>query len=173
MLLYRVSRCCRRIYVKLVHTLFHVLAIPCVVLGFMAVLDYHNLSQPPIPNFYSIHSWMGFVTMGLFALQFVVGFFSFLVLLCCESATANFRASLVPIHATFGLTTFMLAIATCLTGLTEKAYFSLGKEYSQWPEEGIIINALAMVLVALGIVVSYAVRREPLRVKSSSYVSER
>ncbi|CAB0011408.1 unnamed protein product [Nesidiocoris tenuis] len=126
MLLYRISRCCRRIYVKLLHTLFHTLAIPCVVLGFMAVLDYHNLADPPIPNFYSIHSWMGFVTMGLFALQFVVGFFSFLLLLCCDSATAGFRASLVPVHATFGLTTFMLAVATCLTGLTEAAYFNFG-----------------------------------------------
>ncbi|BES97001.1 Eukaryotic cytochrome b561 [Nesidiocoris tenuis] len=189
MLLYRISRCCRRIYVKLLHTLFHTLAIPCVVLGFMAVLDYHNLADPPIPNFYSIHSWMGFVTMGLFALQFVVGFFSFLLLLCCDSATAGFRASLVPVHATFGLTTFMLAVATCLTGLTEAAYFNFGAPgstavkaeqgidtraaYASWKEEGIVMNALAMVLVALGILVSYAVRREPLRVHSVSYVSER
>uniref|UniRef100_A0A146KMU1 Cytochrome b reductase 1 n=1 Tax=Lygus hesperus TaxID=30085 RepID=A0A146KMU1_LYGHE len=173
MLLYRISRCCRRIYVKLLHTLFHTLAIPCVVLGFMAVLDFHNLADPPIPNFYSIHSWMGFVTMGLFALQFVVGFFSFLLLLCCDSATAGFRASLVPVHATFGLTTFMLAIATCLTGLTQKANSSLGSVYQESPEEGIIMNALAMVLVALAILVSYAVRREPLRVHSISYVSER
>ncbi|XP_073970512.1 transmembrane ascorbate-dependent reductase CYB561-like isoform X3 [Rhodnius prolixus] len=173
MLLYRISRCCRRIYVKLLHTVFHALAIPCIVLGFMAVLDYHNLSDPPIPNFYSIHSWMGFVTMGLFALQFVVGFFSFLLLLCCENSTAGFRASLVPIHATFGLTTFMMAIATCLTGLTEKAFFTFESDYSLWPEEGIIMNALAMVLVALGILVSYAVRRDPLRVNSATYVSER
>jgi cytochrome b561 len=61
-----------------------------------------------------------------FLSQFVVGFFSFLILLCCEGATAAFRASLVPIHATFGITTFMLAVATCLTGLTEKAFFELG-----------------------------------------------
>lgn len=61
-----------------------------------------------------------------FSFQFVVGFFSFLVLLCCEGATAGFRASLVPIHASFGLTTFMLAIAAAVTGLTEKAIFSLG-----------------------------------------------
>ncbi len=58
--------------------------------------------------------------------QFVVGFFSFLILLCCENATAGFRASLVPIHATFGILTFMLAVATCLTGLTEKALLTPG-----------------------------------------------
>lgn len=68
-LLYRICRCCRRIYVKLLHTVFHALAIPCVALGFLAVLDSHNLADPPIPNFYSLHSWIGLVTMGLFAIQ--------------------------------------------------------------------------------------------------------
>lgn len=172
-LLYRISTCCRKIYVKLFHMIFHALAIPCVVLGFIAVLDSRNLANPPIQNFYSMHSWMGFVTMGLFAFQFVVGFFSFIILLCCEGATAAFRAALVPIHASFGLTTFMLAIATCLTGLTEKAFFELGDNYSSFPEEGIVINALAMVLVALGIIVSYAVRRESLRVDTRRFISER
>ncbi|XP_066906378.1 plasma membrane ascorbate-dependent reductase CYBRD1 isoform X2 [Halyomorpha halys] len=173
MLLYRISRCCRRIYVKLLHTIFHALAIPCIVLGFMAVLDHHNLSDPPITNFYSIHSWMGLVTMGLFAIQFVVGFFSFLLLLCCDNSTAGFRASLVPLHATFGLTTFVLAAATALTGLTQTAFFKFGADYSQWPQEAIIMNALALVLIALIILISYAVRRETLRVKPLSYLSER
>lgn len=69
-LLYRICRCCRRIYVKLLHTVFHALAIPCVAVGFLAVLDSHNLAQPrPIANFYSLHSWIGLVTMGLFAIQ--------------------------------------------------------------------------------------------------------
>ncbi|KAF6209435.1 hypothetical protein GE061_015182, partial [Apolygus lucorum] len=45
--------------------------------------------------------------------------------------------------------------------------------FSNYPEETIIVNTLAMVLVALAILVSYAVRREPLRVHSISYVSER
>jgi len=56
--------------VKLLHTFFHLLAMPCVALGFLAVLESHNRATPePIPNFYSLHSWMGFVTMGLFGLQ--------------------------------------------------------------------------------------------------------
>ena len=55
----------------------------------------------------------------------MVGFFSFLLLLCCESATASFRASLVPIHSTFGISTFVLAVAAACAGLTEKAFFSL------------------------------------------------
>lgn len=138
MLMYRTCRCCRRIWSKLLHTTFHLLAAPCIAIAFVAVYDYKNdrvndkNSPAPIPHFYSIHSWMGLTTMGLFALQFIVGFFSFLLLLCCESATASFRAALVPIHSTFGITTFVMAIATACTGLTEKAFLSLSVAYSKW-----------------------------------------
>jgi len=137
MLMYRTCRCCRRIWNKLLHTVFHILAIPCIAIGFIAVLDSHNLrtvdgNPAPIPNFYSLHSWIGLAAMGLFALQFMVGFFSFLLLLCCESATASFRASLVPIHSTFGISTFVLAVAAACSGLTEKAFFSLSLAYNKW-----------------------------------------
>ena len=131
MLVYRSCGCCRCIYNKLLHTFFHILAIPCVVLGFLAAWDYHSLrtdkdgNADPIPHFYSIHSWLGLLTMGLFLLQFLVGVLSFLLLLCCESATASYRAALVPIHSTAGTTTFLLAVVTAVAGLTEKAFFEL------------------------------------------------
>jgi len=172
MLMYRTCRCCRRIWSKLLHTLFHLLATPCIAFAFIAVWDSHAYRKPePIPHFYSLHSWMGATTMGLFALQFVVGFFSFILLLCCESATASFRAALVPIHSTFGITTFVMAVATACSGLTEKAFFTLssikepdeydysediyykaiGDLYTELPNEAIIINTLAAALVALAI----------------------
>ena len=78
MLMYRTCRCCRRIWSKLLHTTFHLLAAPCIAIGFVAVYDYHNdrrdkFGNPdPIPHFYSIHSWMGLTTMGLFALQVLI-----------------------------------------------------------------------------------------------------
>jgi len=118
--------------------MFHLLAIPAIAVGFIAAWDYHALRKDdagnpsPIPHFYSIHSWLGLATIGLYVLQFLVGFFSFLLLLCCESSTARFRASLVPLHSTVGTVTFLLAIATCVAGLTEKAFFSLSVQYSGW-----------------------------------------
>lgn len=64
--------------------------------------------------------------------QYAVGFFSFLLLLICNKGTAGFRASLVPVHAAFGILTFVLGVCACLTGLTEKAIFSLGYVESQF-----------------------------------------
>ncbi|XP_038215152.1 cytochrome b reductase 1 isoform X2 [Zerene cesonia] len=156
-LLFRICRCFRRIYVKLLHAIFHALAFPCIVIGFLAVLDFHN--KKGINNFYSLHSWIGFVAMGLFGLQYAVGFFSFLLLLICSKGTASFRASLVPIHAAFGVLTFILGVCACLTGLTEKALFTLGSEtYSTLPPEGIVINAIGISVVAVAILVLYTVR---------------
>ena len=131
MLVYRACRCCRRIHNKLLHTLLHILAIPCVVFGFLAAWDYHSLRRDkqdnpnPLPHFYSIHSWLGLLTMGLFVLQFLVGVFSFLLLLCCESFTARYRAALVPVHSCVGTATFISATATALVGLTQKTLLQL------------------------------------------------
>jgi len=171
LLSYRSYGCCRHIYRKLFHTIFNILAVPAIVMGFLTVLDSHDLAVPPIPNFYSLHSWMGLTTMGLFGLQIVVGFFSFLILLCCSAKTAGCRAALVPIHATFGLITFLMAVATCLTGLTEKVIFTLGKGYSQLGEEAVVINVLAVTLLALVIVIPVLLLNDKFRSRPIHHVA--
>jgi len=132
MLVYRTGSCCRRIYTKLIHSMFHLLAVPCIALGFIAVWDYKSLRTNPIPHFYSIHSWLGLGAMGLFTLQLLVGLFSFLALLACESGTAVFRAGLVPIHAIMGTATFIMALATAICGLMERAFLSYSTNYTSW-----------------------------------------
>lgn len=69
MLFYRMMTCCRKIFVKLLHTVFHAFGIACIAIGFLTVWDSHELASPKIPNFYSLHSWLGLTTMGLFAIQ--------------------------------------------------------------------------------------------------------
>lgn len=196
MLVYRSCHCCRRIYTKLLHTFFHILAIPCVVLGFLATWDYHSLrtdkegNPDPIPHFYSIHSWLGLLTMGLFIIQFLVGIFSFLLLLCCESSTARYRAALVPIHSTVGTTTFLLAVASAVAGITEKAFFQLSVTYPGWVEyvqgvpteslpsigdinyseqhflESILLNVMGATLAFLGILMPLMLWAPQFRQKS-------
>lgn len=69
------------------------------------------------------------------------------VIILVESAIANQRLSLLLSH--------------------------LSDTYSQWTEEGIIVNALGVTLVALGIVVSFAVRRSNAPATAKVYVTER
>lgn len=112
---------------------------------------------------------------------------------------------MVPVHASIGLATFMLAIASCISGLTQKAIWTLGlvrfmliiaikfiflncfneififfhfillnsDQYSKFSEEGIIVNALGCVLIALGVLVSFAVRRSNAPATAKVYVTER
>lgn len=124
MLIYRSFQCCSKIYTKILHTILFVLATSAISLGLIlgyTAQDNIGLSNKPIMHFYSLHAWIGLSTVGLFVFQFVFGFVSFLILLCCDTATSKFRAALLPIHKTFGLIIFSLAIATCLTGLLQTA----------------------------------------------------
>jgi cytochrome b561 len=124
MLIHRSFSCCSKIYTKILHTILFVLATSAISLGLiLAYTAQENVgaNNKPIMHFYSLHAWCGLTTVGLFVFQFVFGFVSFLILLCCDQATANYRAALLPIHKTFGLIIFSLAIATCLTGLLQTA----------------------------------------------------
>ncbi|KAH8321795.1 hypothetical protein KR067_001717 [Drosophila pandora] len=173
-LIYRLCRCVKHIYVKLIHMFFHAVAIPCIALGFLAVFDSHDALQKV--NFYSLHSWLGLVTMGMFVLQFVIGFFSFLVMLCCENKTYSCRSAMVPIHASLGLANFWLAIATSVTGLIEKERETVN-ETSVSSEnklvEHYITSAIGITLIFIGIIVTFAVRRSNAPASAKVYVTER
>ncbi|XP_046866211.1 lysosomal membrane ascorbate-dependent ferrireductase CYB561A3 isoform X3 [Drosophila willistoni] len=173
-LLYRLCRCVKHIYVKVIHMFFHAAAIPCIALGFLSVLDSHNALQKQ--HFYSLHSWLGFVTMGMFVLQFVLGFFSFLVMLCCENKTYSCRSAMVPIHASLGLANFWLAVATSVTGLIEKER-ETSKDENLSSEnrliEHYITSAIGITLILIGIIVTFAVRRTNSPASAKVYVTER
>lgn len=61
------STSCRGTYVKLTHGLLHLLTVPCVLLGAIAAMEYHRLKG--LPHLYSLHSWMGLLTVSLFLIQ--------------------------------------------------------------------------------------------------------
>ena len=66
-IMYWSCSCGLQICSKLMYILFHLLGIPCVVLGFLSIWTWKD--QSASPHLYSIHSWLGLVTMGLAAVQ--------------------------------------------------------------------------------------------------------
>lgn len=69
MLIYRTQRTLRKKRLKLFHAGQMFLIIFLTVFALIAVFDSHNLASPPIPNMYSLHSWVGLTTVILFCCQ--------------------------------------------------------------------------------------------------------
>ena len=69
MLLYRTQRNVRKQRLKLTHAGIMLFIILLMVIALVAVFDSHNLAPLPIPNMYSLHSWVGLTTVILFCCQ--------------------------------------------------------------------------------------------------------
>ena len=68
-LAYRIFRHERKKKLKLVHAGIMLGAFLFTVIALKAVFDSHNLAEDPIPNLYSLHSWIGIITVVLFTMQ--------------------------------------------------------------------------------------------------------
>lgn len=179
MLIYKTYMCCKKIYNKITHAIFFVLSISLVSFGMLVGIQAQQISSPldqaPV-HFYSLHSWIGLVCCGLFALQFFFGFVTFLVLLCCERATAGYRARFLPVHVTFGLVIFVLACAACLSGLLQQARSRLSGpvaadmskasyrdvfnivDNNPFKNSALVINSVGACVIALAVLIPYLVR---------------
>lgn len=77
-LAYRVFRDVKKIRVKILHASLLALSFIFASIGLKAVFDNHNYADPPRENLYSLHSWLGILTVIFFGLQWIGGFISFL-----------------------------------------------------------------------------------------------
>ncbi|KAL7065512.1 hypothetical protein AAHC03_05198 [Spirometra sp. Aus1] len=172
MLVYRVFRMFPKLPVKVVHAILMLLSLLFAVVGLKAAFDSHNLRG--IPNLYSIHSWVGIVVVVLFALQWIIGLITFLV----PSVPMRVRANVLPVHTSMGMIIFTGAICACISGITEKNFFSkrssqiqnyivtAGQTYNSYsalnPAEQ-VGNALGVALAIFGALVIYLVSRYDYR----------
>jgi len=69
MMMFRFMRYQRKRQLKYLHASCHVLTFVLTVIALCAVFDSHNLANPPIPNLYTLHSWMGLTAVILFCCQ--------------------------------------------------------------------------------------------------------
>lgn len=122
---FRILPCSHRAK-KYIHAILNLAAVVFAVAGLIAVLDFHN--EQGFPNFYSLHSWLGLITLALLFLQALGGLTIFQDLV--KGACNEIRAGYKPWHVAAG--TFMVACstATILTGLQERYDFSAPPQFS-------------------------------------------
>ncbi|XP_063315426.1 transmembrane ascorbate-dependent reductase CYB561 [Pelobates fuscus] len=157
LLVYRVFRNETKKATKILHGVLHILALIISLVGIIAVFQFHKSSG--IPDMYSLHSWCGMATFVFYILQWILGFVMFFV----PEVGFTYKAKFKPMHVFVGLSLLVCAIASCLLGLTEKLFFSIPKDYSKMPPEGILANTLGLLLVAFGTVVGYILTRDEWR----------
>lgn len=139
-----------KLKMKMVHAISMMVAFILTVIGLQAAFNSHNLSVPPKPNMYTLHSWIGLLSVILFAGQGIIGFLGFLF----PKFSPEMRAFLLPFHQYFGSAIFATAVAAALMGLLEKAIWSI-KTYTQKDNESMIVNSLGVSLVVFAMGVTF------------------
>ncbi|CAA3026795.1 probable transmembrane ascorbate ferrireductase 2 [Olea europaea subsp. europaea] len=132
-------------YKKLVHLFLQFLAFLLGIVGLWAAWKFHV--DKGIDNFYSLHSWLGLACLLLFGIQWAAGFVTFWY----PGGSRHSKASLLPWHVFFGIYMYALAIATCTTGILEKATFlQTNQVISRYSTEALLVNSLGILIVVLG-----------------------
>lgn len=151
-LVYRGLRYARKRSLKICHASIFGSIMILVLIASLAVFDSHNLAVPPIPNLYSLHSWVGLTAVTLFILQWIGGFFSYLY----PVISAQQRETFMPTHVFFGLAGYVTAVAAAVLGVCEKAIFKLGaKDYSKLPSEAVLVNCIGLLIIIFAALVVY------------------
>ncbi|CAF1709105.1 BnaCnng29610D [Brassica napus] len=137
---------------KAVHLWLQGMALVSAVFGIWTKFQYQS---GVFSNFYSLHSWMGLLSVSLFAAQWVTGFMSF----WHRGEVRTTRTTFLPWHVFLGLYTYGLAIATAETGLLEKLTFlQTNKNVPRRCHESTVVNGLGLGLVLLsGVVITAAI----------------
>lgn len=138
----------------------------------LAVFKSHNDPiNGYIANLYSLHSWIGVFVLSLYTLQFLYGILAFGGLL--RRGRLN-HPILMEIHKFTGTYIHILVTATILLGIQEKEGFvdcSYAVEeadlfplsnYGKIPSACKLSHAMGLVVLAMGLLTSFALARFPV-----------
>lgn len=104
--------------------------------------------------------------------QWFLGFAVFLL----PWASVWLRSLLKPVHVFFGASILSLAIASVISGINEKLFFSLKnatKPYSSLPGEAVFANSTGMLVVVFGLLVLYILQASSWKRPEAGVVTER
>ncbi|KAI1721309.1 eukaryotic cytochrome b561 domain-containing protein [Ditylenchus destructor] len=122
-IVYRVFRNERKRFTKLLHLVTHSIALVFAAIALKAVLDSHDYHRDPegeispIPNFYSLHSWVGIFFLTAYVLQYLGGFLTFFF----PGMSMEVRKFFLPFHQLFGVLILIGFTAGALMGISERA----------------------------------------------------
>ncbi|VBB33523.1 unnamed protein product [Acanthocheilonema viteae] len=123
MLVYRVFRHERKRFSKLLHLTLHTMVLIFTVVALKAVFDSHNNHKndegepDPLPNMFSLHSWVGLTSVIAFFFQYLFGFTTFFF----PGLSIPIRQFTLPYHQTFGLIILCFLAITAVMGISEQA----------------------------------------------------
>merc|ERR1711990_340614 len=138
-----------KLKLKIAHAIIMIVAFALMVIGLQAAFDSHNKPDPPKPNMYTLHSWVGLLAALLFGCQWGLGFAAFLF----PKFSPEIRALLLPFHQYFGSSILALAVAAACMGHLEKMIWSNQAGYVAKDTEAQIVNTtgLFLILFAMGV----------------------
>ena len=143
--------------IKAVHALLNFIGGIFAILGLVVVFLSHT--GPGIGNLYSLHSWVGVITVVLYELNYALGLVCFFL----PQTPGWIRGLYKPYHVFVGQALIGLISVSFITGIVEKAMFlnfKNGMQYADLPSQAIMINAFGLIIVAVGIVKLYLVTKK-------------
>jgi len=102
-----------------------------------------------------LHSWVGGLTISLFASNLVGGTLVFLF----PGMSPGLRALVLPFHVFNGVSILALIAVSVVSGITEKAFFMLGSSYSELPRQALLLNFLGLTVVLFALTAGFVVSR--------------
>lgn len=120
------------------------------LLGVFAMIKAHWMSG--IPNFYSLHSWIGTLTNAFYLAQFVLGFAAFMK----PGLAQHRRAALMPWHRLMGAMLLVLAGVAAITGIVELVIFQDKQgDYSKFTAITFIANLAGVSVIVMTAIAIY------------------
>lgn len=133
-LIYRTHFDRSKTVLKWAHIISMSICLVTSLLGVVAIFRAHALAE--IPHWYSLHSWIGTLTMSLFSLQLIAGYTVF-----GKPGMSKFvKASVMPWHRFAGIVLLVLAASAILTGIAEMVIFKNMADYKAHKSVTFVVN---------------------------------
>ncbi|KAF3432065.1 hypothetical protein FNV43_RR26804 [Rhamnella rubrinervis] len=101
---------------------------------------------------FSLHSWLGIITICALGLQWLLGFFTYWF----PGAEKSTKATLKPWHTFAGMVTFLMGICTAEIGLAWISY------YLDRSQEALIVNFTGLLIYLFAVCASLSVILPPV-----------